>query len=66
LIAVAAGMLGWVTATAAAAFNLGAHAPLAVGIGVARWTFVAGVGHVLLRLGIQLERQRWRREPSAA
>jgi hypothetical protein len=61
------GMLGWVYATAAAALNLGHPGePVAVGFGLARWTFVAGVAHVLLRFGIDLERRRWRGEPGAS
>jgi hypothetical protein len=64
LIALAMGMLGWAMATAAGALNLGRPGdPVAVAVGVARWTLVAGVAQVLLRFGIGLERRRWRGEP---
>jgi hypothetical protein len=68
ILAVAAGMVGWLVATAAAALSLApaAPGPLVVAFRVARWAFVAGVTLSLFRLGLALERRRWRREPAAA
>lgn len=68
VLALAAGLLGWLVATAAAALNLAPAAPgaLVVGFRVARWTFVAGVAVALFRYGVVLEWRRWRRQPSTA
>lgn len=68
VLAVAAGMLGWLIATAAAALDLAPLWPtaLVVGFRLARWTFVAGLTIALFRYGLALERRRWRSQPSAA
>lgn len=67
VLALAAGMLGWLAATAAAAVHLAPGVPpLVAGFRLARWTFVAGLTHGLLRYGTRLERRRWRRQPTAA
>lgn len=66
VIAVAVGMLAWVIATAGAALRLDiVKDPLAASLCLAGWTFVAGAGRALLRLGIALERQRSDGEHSA-
>ena len=67
VIAVAAGMLGWLGATAAAALNVGPPMPgaLAVAFRLARWTLVAGATLSLFRFGFALELRRWRRQPAA-
>lgn len=68
VLALAAGLFGWLASTAAAALNL---APaeleaLVASFRVARWTFVAGLAVALFRYGVELEWRRWRRQPSAA
>jgi hypothetical protein len=66
VLALAAGLLGWLVATAAGALGWAGPGPVVVGFRVARWTFVAGVTLSLLRYGIQLEWRRWRSQPAAA
>jgi hypothetical protein len=68
VIALAAGMLGWLAATAAAALNVGPPMPAAmvVALRLARWTFVASATLWLFRFGFELELRRWRRQPATA
>ena len=68
VLALAAGLFGWLAATAAAALGLASveQGALVVGVRVARWTFVAGVAVAMARFGVLLEWRRWRRQPSAA
>ena len=61
MLGLGAGMLGWISATAAAVLLPGKEIhPMGVAFGFGRWTLVAGLGLCVVTQGLHQARLRWR------
>ncbi|HEX8693665.1 MAG TPA: hypothetical protein VF746_14680 [Longimicrobium sp.] len=61
MLGLGAGMLGWISATAAAVLLPGKEIhPMGVAFGFGRWTLVAGLGLCVITQGLHQARLRWR------